>query len=190
MDKTVVKSLSQCSFGEHSEVAAVDVKNGKIVRIRPQHYDERYTKEEIGPWKVSNNGQVYEPPLKGLIAPYRLAFKKRVYSPNRIKYPLKRVDWDPKGERNPQFIGGTVYDPVVKEVVIGATCTLMGNGATSSASTDRFGDFWFEGLEADTYDLDIVAGGYSPKHYGGLSTQKDVNLGDIPLSRAAREATS
>ncbi len=92
-----MKSLAQCSFGQHSEMAAVDVKNGKILRIRPQHYEERYSREEIRPWSVSKDGKVYEPPLKGLIAPYQLAYKKRVYSPNRIKYPLKRVDWDPKG---------------------------------------------------------------------------------------------
>jgi trimethylamine-N-oxide reductase (cytochrome c) len=38
-----------------------------------------------------------------------LAYKKRVYSPNRIKYPLKRVDWDPAGERNPQNRGISKY---------------------------------------------------------------------------------
>ena len=90
-------------------MSAVDVKNGKILRIRPQHYEERYSKEEIGPWSVGKDGKVYTPPLKGLIAPYQLAYKKRVYSPNRIKYPLKRVDWDPKGERNPQNRGKSKY---------------------------------------------------------------------------------
>ena len=37
------------------------------------------------------------------------AYKKRTYSPNRIKYPLKRVDWDPNGERNPQNRGKSKY---------------------------------------------------------------------------------
>ena len=41
--------------------------------------------------------------------PYQIAYKKRVYSPNRILYPLKRVDWDPKGERNPQNRGKSKY---------------------------------------------------------------------------------
>jgi len=31
------------------------------------------------------------------------------YSPNRILYPLKRVDWDPNGERNPQNRGKSKY---------------------------------------------------------------------------------
>ena len=34
--------------------------------------------------------------------PWGLAYKKRTYSPNRVPYPMKRVDWDPNGERNPQ----------------------------------------------------------------------------------------
>ena len=42
-------------------------------------------------------------------SPFSLAYKKRAQSPNRIKYPLKRVDWDPGGERNPQNRGKSKY---------------------------------------------------------------------------------
>jgi anaerobic selenocysteine-containing dehydrogenase len=108
-DKTVRKSLGQCSFTLNSDMSAVDVKDGKIVRIRPQHYEEKYTKKEINPWKVERNGKPFEPLLKSLPAPYQLAYKKRVHSPNRILYPLKRVDWDPNGERNPQNRGKSKY---------------------------------------------------------------------------------
>jgi anaerobic selenocysteine-containing dehydrogenase len=38
-----------------------------------------------------------------------LAYKKRALSPNWSKYPLKRVDWDPNGERNPQNRGNSKY---------------------------------------------------------------------------------
>ena len=34
--------------------------------------------------------------MKALPGSFSLAYKKRTYSPNRIKYPLKRVDWDPE----------------------------------------------------------------------------------------------
>jgi molybdopterin guanine dinucleotide-containing S/N-oxide reductase-like protein len=111
-DKTVYKSLSQCSFAQGGEVSAIDVKDGKILRIRPHHFDEKYTKERIGPWKIEKNGESYEAPLKGLIAPYQLAYKKRVYSPNRIMYPLKRIDWNPSGERNPQNRGKSKYQRI------------------------------------------------------------------------------
>ena len=43
--------------------------------------------------------------MKTLIPPYSLAYKKRVYSPARIRYPMMRVDFDPDGERNPQNRG-------------------------------------------------------------------------------------
>ncbi|MDP2916670.1 MAG: molybdopterin-dependent oxidoreductase, partial [Dehalococcoidia bacterium] len=36
-------------------------------------------------------------------------YKKRVYSPNRIKYPLIRVDWDPEGERHPENRGKSKF---------------------------------------------------------------------------------
>ena len=47
--------------------------------------------------------------MKTLIPPYSIAYKKRVYSPARIRYPMKRVDWDPNGERNPQNRGKSKY---------------------------------------------------------------------------------
>jgi len=108
-EKTVMKSLGQCSFTRNGDPSAIDVKNGKILRIRPLHFDEKYTKEELKPWKIEKNGKVLEPILKSQLAPYMIAYKKRVYSPNRIKYPLKRVDWDHNGERNTQNRGKSKY---------------------------------------------------------------------------------
>lgn len=79
-----------------------------------------------------------------------------------------------------RFIAGTVYDPGTKEVVIGATCALSGDG-TGTAKTDNFGDFWFEGLKVGTYSLKIEAAGKT-KTIANISTKDDVGLGDIPLS--------
>ena len=82
-----------------------------------------------------------------------------------------------------KFVAGTVYAPVEKEVIIGATCTLSGNGSRKlTATTDGFGDFWFEGLEVGTYSLKIEAEGFAAKTIDSISTEQDVNLGDIPLS--------
>jgi trimethylamine-N-oxide reductase (cytochrome c) len=36
--------------------------------------------------------------MKSLLTPLALSYKKRVFSPNRIKYPLQRVDWEPGGD--------------------------------------------------------------------------------------------
>jgi tetrathionate reductase subunit B len=81
-----------------------------------------------------------------------------------------------------KFIAGTVYDPVQKEVVIGATCALTGAGVSHTETTDGFGDFWFEDLDVGTYSLEIAADGFPSKTFGLLTTEQDINLGDIPLA--------
>ena len=108
-EKTVIKSLG-LSGGIYGAVpCAVDVKDGKIVRIRPLHYDSKYDSTQFNAWKITKNGKTFEPLMKAAPAPCSLAYKKRTYSPNRIKYPLKRVDWDPKGERNTQNRGKSKF---------------------------------------------------------------------------------
>jgi tetrathionate reductase subunit B len=79
-----------------------------------------------------------------------------------------------------RFIAGTVFDPQKQEVVAGGTCTLSGAG-TATVKTDDFGDFWFEGIEVGKYSVKIEAGGKT-KTLSDISTEKDVNLGDIALS--------
>jgi len=80
-----------------------------------------------------------------------------------------------------RFIAGTVYDPTSKEVVIGATCTLSGEGQEFTQTTNDWGDFWFEGLKVGRYYLTIDK---APKTttVGPLDTDKDIGLGDIPLA--------
>jgi Fe-S-cluster-containing dehydrogenase component len=82
-----------------------------------------------------------------------------------------------------KFIGGTVYDPVQKEVIIGATCTLTESGSNRkyTTTTDNFGDFWFEGLKVGKFSLTINKG-KKTKTIKPISTEKDVNLGDMPLT--------
>jgi len=79
-----------------------------------------------------------------------------------------------------KFIAGTVYDPTALEVVIGATCTLTGEGETFTQETNHWGDFWFNDLKEGTFSLTIEGGGKS-KTIADISTAKDVGLGDIAL---------
>jgi len=108
-DKTVYKALGLSGGIFGAAPCAVDVKNGKIVRIRPMHYDAKYDSKTFNPWKISKNGKTLKPMMKALPSPFSLAYKKRVYSPNRIKYPLKRVDWNPDGDRNTQNRGKSKF---------------------------------------------------------------------------------
>jgi tetrathionate reductase subunit B len=84
-----------------------------------------------------------------------------------------------------KFVAGTVYDPVEEEVVIGATCTLtnISTRENFTAITDSFGDFWFHDLAVSRFSLKIVAEGFTTKTIKSISTEKDVNLGDIPLAK-------
>jgi Fe-S-cluster-containing dehydrogenase component len=82
-----------------------------------------------------------------------------------------------------KFIAGTVYDPKEEEVIIGATVSVKGAaGEKASVQTDAYGDFWFEDLPDDTFELKIEQGSKT-KVFSGLDTAKeDINLGDIPLT--------
>jgi molybdopterin guanine dinucleotide-containing S/N-oxide reductase-like protein len=108
-DKTVLRSLGLGGFYGGGAEGMIDVKNGKILRVRPFHFDWKVDRKKIRTWKLQRNGKTLEPTWKSLPSPFSLAYKKRVYSPNRIKYPLIRVDWDPNGERNPQNRGKSKF---------------------------------------------------------------------------------
>jgi hypothetical protein len=88
LDKTVIKTVSLCGFLPGGCPALVDVKDGKIVRVRPLHYDSEYSREYMNPWKLKRNNSDMLAPMKSLPGPYSLAYKKRAYSPNRIKFPV------------------------------------------------------------------------------------------------------
>lgn len=82
-----------------------------------------------------------------------------------------------------KFVAGTVYDPVEKEVIIGATCTLTDSESKErlTVETDNFGDFWFRGLaDGHTYSLRIEKDGKT-KDLDQISTAADTNLGDLAM---------
>ena len=105
-ESTAVKGLSFSGVTEDSNPVEVDYKNGRVIRIRPFRWNKKYDRK---PWKMEAKGKVFEASEKSLIPPFTLAYKNRINSPNRTMYPLKRVDWDPNGERNPQNRGVSKY---------------------------------------------------------------------------------
>jgi anaerobic selenocysteine-containing dehydrogenase len=108
--QTLIRDISFCGVPENgSNASMVDVKDGKIIRIRPMHYDWKYDPEDMNPWKIESRGKIFEPSMKTLLPPYSIAYKNRVYSPTRILHPMMRVDFDPNGNRNPQNRGISKY---------------------------------------------------------------------------------
>ncbi len=84
---------------------SVYVKDGKITRIRPIVFDEN-----DGPsWTIEARGRKFSPPRKTTLASFSVAERTRVYSENRIKYPLKRIDFNPDGDRHPEMRGKSNY---------------------------------------------------------------------------------
>jgi molybdopterin guanine dinucleotide-containing S/N-oxide reductase-like protein len=109
VEKSIVKGLDFQGGPIASNAVQVDVKSGKIIRIRSLRFDWRYKPEQFNPWKIEARGSTFEPTMQTLMPPFTLAYKNRIYSPNRVMHPLKRVDWDPNGERNPQNRGTSRY---------------------------------------------------------------------------------
>jgi hypothetical protein len=76
-----------------------------------------------------------------------------------------------------------VFNPDTREVVAGAKCILTNtaSGETLTKSTDGFGDFWFENLQAGSFSLHIEGDGKTKK-MDNIDSVSSVNLGNIPLS--------
>jgi len=86
----------------------VDVEDGKIVRIIPLQLDE-----SDGPsFTIHARGRDFTPPRRTTLSPWTVAHKSTIYAPNRILTPLKRVDFDPNGERNIEKRGESGYEPI------------------------------------------------------------------------------
>ena len=86
----------------------VYVRDGKVVRIRPLVADEK----DFKPWSIEAGGRTYTPPTKFHLAPFIHAERIRLYAEDRIKYPMKRKDFDPKGKRNQEKRGISGYERI------------------------------------------------------------------------------
>jgi len=85
------------------------VKNGRIMRVEPLWYTEQEAKEAGLPWKIEAGGKTYSPRLQYAPGPWGTAARRWVYDTTRGKYPMKRIDWDPNGDRHPENRGKSGY---------------------------------------------------------------------------------
>jgi molybdopterin guanine dinucleotide-containing S/N-oxide reductase-like protein len=86
----------------------VYVRDDRIVRMTPIDFDAN----DPPSWTIMARGQSFTPMRRGTIAPHALAMKSVVYSDKRLLYPMKRVDFDPNGERNPETRGISGYERI------------------------------------------------------------------------------
>src|SRR5882672_11109076 len=97
-------SMRYCNMTNGGPVF-IYVKDGKIVRMTPIDL----TEDDGASWSIDAKGVKLTPPRKTTLAPHGQNAKSIVYSPDRLLYPMKRVDFDPNGERNPQNRGKSGY---------------------------------------------------------------------------------
>ena len=100
-------SMRYCNMTNGGPVF-VYVKDGKIVRITPIDFDDT----DAQPWTIEARGMKFTPPRRTTLAPHGQNYKSMVYSPDRLLHPMKRVDFDPNGERNPQNRGKSGYERI------------------------------------------------------------------------------
>jgi trimethylamine-N-oxide reductase (cytochrome c) len=86
----------------------VYVKNGRIVRMHALELDAR----DAPSWTIAARGRKFTPLRQATVAPHALAMKSTVYSEKRILQPMKRVDFDVNGARNPGNRGKSGYVPI------------------------------------------------------------------------------
>ncbi len=102
MTEQVFNNLTNCG------PVSVYVKDGKIVRVRPMVVDEN----DLKPWVIEAGDLKFTAPKKFALSPFVHGERRRIHSEERIKYPMKRVDFDPNGERNPQNRGKSGYERI------------------------------------------------------------------------------
>ena len=86
----------------------VYVQDGRIIRVTPMEFDS----SDAGSWVIKARGRTFTPPRRTTVSPYTLSYRSMVYSPKRLLYPLKRVDFDPDGKRNPLKRGESKYERI------------------------------------------------------------------------------
>ena len=86
----------------------VYVKDGKIIRMTPMEFD----KSDAPSFTIEARGKKFTPPRKTTLSPFGFSLKSTVYSPDRILYPMKRVDFDPNGARHFENRGVSGYQRI------------------------------------------------------------------------------
>mgnify|MGYP003352643029 FL=1 len=100
--------VTRYTNGTNSGPIFVYVKDGKIIRTTPIDF----TDDDAPSWSIEARGKTFKPSRRTTVASHGMCQKSMVYSKNRILQPMKRVDFDPDGERNIQNRGKSKFVPI------------------------------------------------------------------------------
>lgn len=107
---------TRCTSMTNGGPIFVDVKDGRIVRTRVIEYGD----DDAPSWRIEARGRTFAPARKAMVAPHALALKSTVYSDRRLLYPMRRVDFDPAGERNCRNRGVSGYERIGWDEALGS----------------------------------------------------------------------
>lgn len=105
MGQTMPDGTTRFTTNTNGGPLFVFVRDGRIVRVTPIDFDD----SDAPSWAVHAHGKTFAPLRKTTASPHAMAIKSLVYSNKRLLHPMKRVDFDPNGERNPQNRGKSSY---------------------------------------------------------------------------------
>jgi molybdopterin guanine dinucleotide-containing S/N-oxide reductase-like protein len=132
---------------------SVYVNDGVITRVRPLQVDG----DDLRPWTVEDTkGGKHSPGKKMFPGPEAMAVRSQVYSKDRILYPMKRVDFDPNGERNPQNRGKSGYERISWDEALDMVANEM------KRIREKYGPEAITALDQDHHNWGIVGYRFGP----------------------------
>jgi molybdopterin guanine dinucleotide-containing S/N-oxide reductase-like protein len=108
-----------CTSCEIGGPLLVHVKNNRIVRVRPLPLTAEDVKNAH--WKITVGDKTFEPPTRVTITPYGVGMRGRIYNPNRLRYPLKRVGFKPGGKGSVENRGKGEFERISWDEAIETT---------------------------------------------------------------------
>ena len=170
----------------------VDVQDGRIIRMTPIELDP----DDKGDWTIEARGRSFTSPRKTTLAPHAQAQRSLVYSPSRIMTPLKRVDFDHRGERNTHNRGVSGYEPISWDEALDIIADEItrcrheegpGSILTTASSHHLWGNV---GYRHSAYDRFLNLMGFvqppRPRQLGGLALGRRSHVGQQPPHGRAR----
>ena len=172
--------FTNCTTGGPVQVF---VRDGKISRVEPLIFDEE---DAAGKWTINARGKKFSPPDIARLAPYVLAERSRIYSKDRILYPLLREDFKLKGDRKPRNRGVSGYkrisweaalDILTEEIMRAQATYGPGSIIATPSSHHNWGNigyrhsslFRFMGILGATY-VDHNPDSWEGWHWGAMHT--------------------
>jgi molybdopterin guanine dinucleotide-containing S/N-oxide reductase-like protein len=171
------KVFTNCTTGGPVNVY---VKEGKITRVEPLEFGP----DDAGKWTISARGRKFSPSDIARLAPYIIAERSRIYSKDRILYPLLREDFNLAGDRKPQNRGKSGYkriswekalDILTEEIIRSQKTYGPGSVIVTPSSHHNWGNigyrhsslFRFMGILGATY-VDHNPDSWEGWHWGAM----------------------